>query len=358
MKNYSLFIGIDISKSTLDIIGLNPQSQITLQHLVIANTRLAVKQFLKKSAIDKSSTLVVFENTGIYGHNLSQVLSQADVDFAEVSALEIHRSLGINRGKSDKKDAFSIAKYAISHLFELELSHLADYDINKLKLLYCQSEKIVKAIGQFKSIKESELFLSKDMTRELARSNDKLVRGLKKALKEVESLISKLIKSNLDLDNNYNLAKTVPGIGVQLATYLIIVTHNFTRFSNSRKLACFGGVAPFPYQSGSSIHGRTKVSHLADKKLKTLLNMGALSVMKCDYQMREYYDRKVAEGKNKMLVLNNLRNKMLSHVFAVKIDNNHTLTHTNLLFKIYQNSLSFIIEYDLALVAEVTKTPK
>ena len=164
MKNYSLFIGIDISKSTLDIIGLNPQSQITLQHLVIANTRLAVKQFLKKSAIDKSSTLVVFENTGIYGHNLSQVLSQADVDFAEVSALEIHRSLGINRGKSDKKDAFSIAKYAISHLFELELSHLADYDINKLKLLYCQSEKIVKAIGQFKSIKESELFLSKDMT--------------------------------------------------------------------------------------------------------------------------------------------------------------------------------------------------
>lgn len=317
MKNYSLFIGVDISKSTLDIIGLNSQSRIALQHLVIDNTRVAVKHFLMKSAIDKSSTLVVFENTGLYGHNLSQMLSQADVDYAEVSALEIHRSLGITRGKSDKKDAFSIAKYAVAHLFELELSHIASRDIDKLKLLYSQREKIVKAIGQFKSMKEAELFLSKDITRELARSNDKLVRGLKKALKEVEVLISELIKTNQDLNNNYKLAKTVPGIGVQLATYLIIVTHNFTRFSNSRKLACFGGVAPFPYQSGSSIHGRTKVSHLADKKLKTLLNMGALSVIKCDYQMREYYERKVAEGKNKMLVLNNLRNKMLSRVFAV-----------------------------------------
>jgi transposase len=317
MKNYSLVIGIDISKSTLDVIGINSQSQITLQHLVIDNTRVAVKQFVKKSVVSKSSTLVVFENTGVYGRNLSEMLSQADIDYAEVSALEIHRSLGISRGKSDKKDAFSIAKYAISHHFELELSHLAEQDVDKLKLLYNQREKIVKTIGQFKSIKESEMFLSKDMTKELTRSNDKLVKGLKKALKEVEALISELIKSNENFNNNYKLAKTVPGIGVLLATYLIIVTHNFTRFSNSRKLACFGGVAPFPYQSGSSIHGKTKVSHLADKKLKTLLNMGALSVMKCDYQMKEYYERKVQEGKNKMLVINNLRNKLLSRVFAV-----------------------------------------
>ncbi len=317
MKNYSLFVGIDISKRTLDVVGINPQSQITLQHLVIDNTRVAVRQFLKKSVINNSNTLVVFEHTGLYGRHLSEMLSQAEIDYAEVSALQIHRSLGIRRGKSDKKDAFFIAKYAVAHLFELELSHLASRDIDKLKLLYSQREKIVKAIGQFKSIKESELFLSKDMTKELARSNDRLVRSLKKGLKEVEALISDLIKSNQDLNNNYKLARTVPGIGVQLATYLIIVTHNFTRFSNSRKLACFGGVAPFPYQSGSSIHGRTKVSHLADKKLKTLLNMGALSVMQCDHQMKGYYERKVAEGKNKMLVLNNLRNKLLSRVFAV-----------------------------------------
>ncbi len=45
--------------------------------------------------------------------------------------------------------------------------------------------------------------------------------------------------------------------------------------------------------------------------------MGALSVMQCDHQMKGYYERKVAEGKNKMLVLNNLRNKLLSRVFAV-----------------------------------------
>ena len=104
---------------------------------------------------------------------------------------------------------------------------------------------------------------------------------------------------------------------MQTAVYLIISTKGFDAFDNWRQLACYAGVAPFPYQSGTSIHGRNKVHPLADKKLKSLLNMCAIVAVRYDKELKEYYERKVAEGKPKMLVINNVRCKLLARVFAV-----------------------------------------
>ena len=57
--------------------------------------------------------------------------------------------------------------------------------------------------------------------------------------------------------------------------------------------------------------------HFADKKLKSLINMCALNAKRWDAQISTYYEKKVAKGKNKMLVMNNVRNKLLHRVFAV-----------------------------------------
>lgn len=83
------------------------------------------------------------------------------------------------------------------------------------------------------------------------------------------------------------------------------------------QFACYSGVAPFEYQSGTSIRGRTKVSNFAQKKLKSLLNLGALSAKRHDVELKNYFERKVAEGKNKMLVVNAIRCKILARAFAV-----------------------------------------
>ena len=56
---------------------------------------------------------------------------------------------------------------------------------------------------------------------------------------------------------------------------------------------------------------------MADKRMKALLSMAALSAKKWDPELNQYYKRKVEEGKNPMLVMNNIRNKMISRVFAV-----------------------------------------
>jgi len=95
-----------------------------------------------------------------------------------------------------------------------------------------------------------------------------------------------------------------------------VAKKNFTAFQNARQLACYVGLAPFPYQSGTSIRGRNKVSPIADKKLKSLLKMCTLSAKNADKQLNAYWERKIKEEKNKILILNNIRNKLLSRVFA------------------------------------------
>ncbi|SFE44289.1 transposase, partial [Spirosoma endophyticum] len=84
-----------------------------------------------------------------------------------------------------------------------------------------------------------------------------------------------------------------------------------------KKLACHAGVAPFEHSSGSSVRGKTRVNHHARKSLKTLLHMAAMSALQVKGELQDYYQRKVADGKNKMLVINALRNKLIHRVYAV-----------------------------------------
>ncbi len=98
---------------------------------------------------------------------------------------------------------------------------------------------------------------------------------------------------------------------------MIVLSNGFLSFKNSRKFATYAGIAPFPYESGTSIKGKTKVSHLANKKIKTLLSSCATSAIRCNPEMKAYYNRKLEEGKHKMSIINAVRNKILSRIFAV-----------------------------------------
>ena len=140
---------------------------------------------------------------------------------------------------------------------------------------------------------------------------------LKKHIERIDEEIENLILKSELLKTNYQLLLTVSGIGKVLAAYFIAYTHNFTRFADARKFCCFSGIAPFEHSSGSSVRGRTKVNNLANKRLKTLLNMAAMSCITRENEYKKYYDRRVKEGKNKMSTLNVIRNKIVFRVFAV-----------------------------------------
>ena len=124
------------------------------------------------------------------------------------------------------------------------------------------------------------------------------------------------MKDDEDLHKQYKLAISVKCVGFVAASYLLVYTHGFTRFDTAKQLASYAGIAPFEYSSGTSIRGRTKVHPMANKKLKTILHMCAVSSVRHNPEMKAYFERKVDEGKNKMLVLNAVRNKIVGRVFS------------------------------------------
>jgi transposase len=320
MKKYAATVGIDVSKSKLDVRFVLPTKKDDHPHLIVLNNERGIKQiitFLSKRKIELTEVLFCFENAGIYSMPLAIFFSNHNMDYCEVPAIEVKRSKGLVRGKNDKADALDIAFYAITHHHKLKISNLPEADLLRLQLLYSEREKLIKAIHSLERSKEATAFLPKEVLKEMLTINKKSIAALKKSLKEINMLIMKLIKANAEISQNFKLATSVPGVGPQSALYMIVKTRCFTRFTNWRKLACYAGVAPFEYSSGSSIKGRTKVSHLADKKLKALLTMAALSAKRNDKEIGEYFERKVKDGKNKMLVINAIRCKILSRVFAV-----------------------------------------
>jgi len=320
MKKYLVTVGIDVSKLKLDVRFVFDINSKEHPHIIVANNEEGIRAiiaFLKTKKVQTCDALFCFENTGLYSMPLAIFFSKHQLDYWDIPAIEIKRSKGIARGKSDKIDAKDVAFYAITHSYQLKLCQVPEQDILKLQLLYSEREKLIKALHAMQASTEVASFLPKEIIKEVIAINKKTTAHLKASLKQIDERIAAIIKSNQSINTCFDLSVSVPGVGKQSAVYLIIKTRCFSRFDNWRKLACYAGIAPFEYSSGSSIRGKTKVSHLADKKMKSLLNMAALSAKKNDKEIGDYYKRKTDEGKNPMLVMNAIRCKVLSRVFAV-----------------------------------------
>ncbi|WP_076370988.1 transposase [Mucilaginibacter lappiensis] len=80
-----------------------------------------------------------------------------------------------------------------------------------------------------------------------------------------------------------------------LAANMIACTHNFTRFTNWRKFACYVGTAPFEHQSGTGIKGKTRVSSLSNRQIKKLSHLVAICACAYNPELKSYYKRRVSE---------------------------------------------------------------
>ncbi len=306
-------MGIDVSKSHLDIC-LYSESQPTFFR--VKNADQGFQQILELLG-EKQQVLVCLEHTGIYTFPVCSFLSENKIAYTLIAAAQIKKSMGIQRGKNDKADARTIARYGFLFQNELSVTILPEKLIMKLKLLFGHRERLVKAKKVVAvPVKEMNQFISKDLYSPIHRSTEQVINKIQKQIDSIDKQMIDLISAAPKLKDCFELCQSVPGIGPQIAIYLIITTRGFKAFKNARQFACYSGIAPFEYSSGKTIRGKSKVNHLANKKAKALLSMGALNAIRHDRELKAYFERKVKQGKNKMAVLNAVRNKLIARVFA------------------------------------------
>jgi transposase len=205
----------------------------------------------------------------------------------------------------------------IDNQHKLSPSVIQTKQLRKLKLLVGQRKRLIK-IRTIMKVPAKELKTLKDnfLSKSIETSSYKMVKQINNEIKVLERQIQETIKSCPDTKYKFGLITSVPGVGKVVAWELLIKTNLFHSICDPRKLACYAGVVPFGFQSGTSINKKPRVSVYADRALKKLLHLSALRVIQLEGEMRNYYLRKVDEGKNKMSVINAIRNKIVARVCA------------------------------------------
>lgn len=314
---FKWFVGIDISKKTFDVSIFDNVLQKKSPHRTFMNTFNGFKNFIgwmKTQKVHLGDLLVCMEHTGVYSSDIAIFLSNNHIAFSLTSPLHIKRSLGLTRGKNDQVDSFLISRFCYLHREEIELTQLPLKAIQQLRSLINERERLVKIrAGEKVILQELE---SRQTTASIERIRTRL-NYFSNDIRLIENEIEQIIDSEPSLDINYRLIRSVIGIGLVNAVLFIIYSNNFQGITDARKYACYGGVAPFENKSGTSLHGRTKVSHLANKRIKVNLGNGARSAVQNDRELRLYYDRKAKEGKNHGVIMNAIKFKLITRVFAV-----------------------------------------
>lgn len=319
-KIRDFIIGIDVSKNTLDIaVGANAPN-VSVSKACFANNLKGydkMTKWLKTQNLSYEKTLICLENTGIYHRLLVHYLQSKKAFVWVETAVQIKWSGGIQRGKSDIVDSERIMNYAYRNQDKAKSYEPKDESLQQLADYLSVRQRLQGCIQSLKQpIKELQSMGLKKEAKRMEKACSTSLKGLKKDLKALDVKILETIKENQDLKQKYDLATSVKCVGFVAATYLLVYTNGFTRFDSAKQLAAYAGIAPFEYSSGTSIRGRTKVHPMANKTLKTVIHMCAVSSVRHNPELKEYFDRKVGEGKNKMLVINAIRNKIVARVFS------------------------------------------
>jgi len=316
--NYSCYVGIDVSKDFFDAYLVTSSAS---SHKVFSNNELGFKDlvtWLKLHNTQVSSSLFCAEAMGNYVLDLSVWLYTQNIPIVLACPLDIKKSMGIQRGKSDKIDAYKIALYAKKNVTSLKLFIPKLEDVEQLNSWIIIRTQLVKQQTCYaKLLKQEQIHLKHYNKKEQIEFLTTKLQQVKQDIKQIELQMRLVIEAHASINKNVQLLESITGIGFINACMLICTTHNFTKFKNHRKFACYSGIAPFEYSSGSSIRGRTRVSSVANKKVKTYLTSAAITAIRWDKQLKTYYQRKIKEGKHKASVLNAVKAKILARCFAV-----------------------------------------
>jgi transposase len=323
-KEVKFYLGMDVSKLWFDItlmcvVDHKKEPTIAERFDNDAAGLKALHKWLKKHKVsfDKKSLLVI-ENTGVYHRLIWEYCSTHELPLYIGNATHIKYSFGIARGKNDKIDSERLCTYAFKNADELKATPVLNPVFLKLKDMMTARSRL---LAQKNSIKvylgEMKLSNSKETQLLIEQAHQAALEGLKQSIKIVENQIKQMIEQDAAINNNYELLLSVPGIGHLTAVYIICCTNNFICKITGKQLASYAGVAPFSNTSGTSIKGRDKVHKMANKDLKKLLHMGAISAITHYPEFRDYYERKVKEGKHEQSAINAVRSKIALRAVAV-----------------------------------------
>ena len=323
---FKFIIGVDISKEWFDFCLTTKHLEILWEGKVdnnpdsIFNFITELQQKLALSTLE--DIVIVLEYTGIYVQHLVNCWLSKGARLSIVPATKVSAQLGQRLGKEEKTDAIDarrLAEYGIRFSDKLKIWKAKGHTVELLQRLHAQRKRFTDIINKLQvPANESKDFDSTSISEEIENLQKESLNVLKKSLKQIETRIAELIKKDETLSLLYKQITSISGVGSVTAIEVILATNVFTKFkpNEAKSFARYAGVSPNKWQSGK-VKKRDRTSKQSNRKIKTILTMGATSLIGTKDELGKYYERKIAEGKPHFLVLNAMRNKLILRIFAV-----------------------------------------
>ena len=295
METQEIFVGIDVSKSNLDVAvyGIHkthqfPQTKQGIQNLVKLLTKL-------------TPTLVVLEATGGLEREVSLALSKEDILLSIINprtAREFAKATG-QAAKTDQIDARILAHLA--QALQPALTQMPDEDQQDLHTL---QDRRVQLLEMYQ-MERNRLHTSPARLKEKIKEH---LEWLSKQIGEVEEEIDQALDSKECWKSLLSCLISVPGVGPVVASTLISYLPELGKLSG-KQIASLVGVAPFARDSGA-LRGRRCISG-GRGLVRRVLYMAALVASRYNPVIREFYESLVSRGKSKKLALVACMRKLL-----------------------------------------------
>jgi transposase len=308
MQKNKEYVGVDVSKERLDMVAY-PTGEM--------------RSFGNHSAgIAKATTwltevkpaIIVMEATGGMEVSLYVTLQEANLPAAVINPRQIRdfaRSMGI-LAKTDKIDAKVLARYAAT--VQPEARPLPDEEAHKLRTLVTRRRQLGEMI--IAETNRARATRDKAMKQRVYAH----IEWLKRELANIDKDISQTIKENPVWQAKDKLLQSVPGVGPVLSATLIAELSELGVL-NRKKIAALVGIAPFNRDSGKRQGERSIWGGRC--KVRQSLYMAALSAARFNPTIRIFYERLLANGKEKKVALTACMHKLLTILNAMLRHNSY-----------------------------------
>lgn len=317
---YRLFVGVDIAAKTATVATLAPQQPLTRPFTIEQNAAgiATLQARLQATRIAPADTLIVMEATGSYWITLATTLHQAGYSVSVINPMQAHHFAKalLKRAKTDAIDAQTLAQMAA----KLQPARWSPPPpvYYELQQRLAERDALLDLRQQLRNQLHA-LLVGPVVVAVVRERKEQLISTLSEQIAAVEAEIEPALRQDDVWAEAAARLMTIKGIGLWTASWLIVTTLNFRVCPSAEAAVGYAGLAPMPYESGSSVRGRRRIGHRGNARLRTALYMATLSAAQHNPIIKAFYQRLRAAGKLKKVARCAAARKLLRIAWAVAV---------------------------------------
>ena len=320
-KTIKQSVGIDVAQDELVVCFTLLHDDLSQEKKWIKNFDNNLKGFknmlalVNKNKVKDAPLCYVCEATGVYHEAMAYFLADADCTVHVVLPNKIahfFRSLDL-KTVTDFTCAEAIAQFGFRHL---EVWKKPDGVYKSLKHLTRERCQIVEERTLVKNQLHAEKAQAEPYPATIDRSNAR-IKILNKQEKEVLKEVHQIIASSEKIKAQVDLMTSIPGIGELTAATILAETNGFDLIKNKKQLTSYAGLDVQEKLSGTSVHGKPRISKRGNKQLRKCLHFPALTAIRHEFQYKDMFVRLVSRHGIKMKAAVAVQRKLLELSFTL-----------------------------------------